>query len=887
MKYTFPDKEKISIKLIIIISFVLIFLMTFIISGYIIFSYWISFSEDTVYENERYLNNEILTQINDFIESPLHVNEVNEKIISNNIVNMEDQKERELYFAGVIFAHDYHALYSFSFGTEDGRYYGARKNLNNQIEIMRNDPTTQGESWYYSTNDDLTTGEISVKAGKFDPRTRDWYKAAKDEGKAVFSKVYIHFYMKDLALSAAKPVYDSQGNIRGVLGAHITMSRINDFLYEIASKMSSSVVIIEKSSGDLIGNSEKAQNFLVEEDGVLSRNNISNINNAHLKSAYSEYINTGVTTSKRSDLEGKHYLNLYEYSRNGLEWLIITDIPESPFSAGILDHVYWALGIFFIALLLAVFLYFKLINIYFKPVENLIKTSEKYSRGEFEVRAKIERNDEIGSLAAAFNSMADTLNILIGNLEDLVKERTDDLKLILDSTVEAIYGIDLEGKCTFCNASCLKLLGYSTQEELLGKDMHEQVHHSYASGEIMTPEECKILRALKENKGVHVENEVFWKADGSFIEVEYNSYPQYKDGKMVGAVVTFIDNSERKRNQEHIKYLSYHDSLTGLYNRMFFEEEMKRLDVERNIPLSIIFLDVNGLKLTNDIFGHSVGDNLLKKAAEILKKVCRQEDIVARVGGDEFAILLPATNKNDAKAIVERIKTEQAKEKVEAIKLSMALGYSTKNDNRDSIESTMKDAEDKMYLEKTMNRKNTNTQLLNTIIETLHERSPREKDHSAAVGELCKNIAQELGLDQNAVWKVKEAGFIHDLGKIVFGKELLDKKEYDFSEEEDREFQQHSVIGYRILNLFDETLDLAEGVLNHHENWDGSGFPKGLKGEEIPLTARIISVAEAYDSMTNEFSPNRKTKEEAVAELESLKGIRFDPKIVEILKKVI
>jgi diguanylate cyclase (GGDEF)-like protein/PAS domain S-box-containing protein/putative nucleotidyltransferase with HDIG domain len=890
----FLQKEKISIKLLIIFSFVTIFLLSFLVTGLIVFSSWMSSIKDTIAENERDLNREIIEQIEEYVNVPLHINEVNEKILSNEIVNLKEQEEREKFFAGVMKTHISNSLYSFSFGTMDGEYYGARKNPENQIEIMLNDSSTEGNSWYYSVNDNLTSKELTTKAGKFDPRTRAWYIAAVENEGPVFAPVYKHFVMDDLTLSASMPVYDKNKNFLGVLGSHITLGRINQFLEEITKENASSALIIEKNSGELIANSMGILNFKEDNNGIYKKRSIEDIDNKIILAAYKEYKDSGASNLKRIEEGENHYINFSGFAKNGIDWLIITDIPESPFTKGILQNILGSGIMAFISILIAIIIYFNLIKRYFMPIEKLIQTTENYSKGDFSSRAKVYRKDEIGQLAAAFNIMADSLNKLFGDLENLVQERTSDLeenkdklRLILDSTVEAIYGIDLKGNCTFCNTRCLELLGYEKQEDLLGKNMHTQIHHSKLNGDKIEPFECKVFQGLIEKKGVHSADEVFWRKDGTYIEVEYYAHPQLKNGEVVGAVVTFMDNSIEKKTQERIKFLSYHDSLTGLYNRMFFEEEMIRLDTERALPISIIFADVNGLKLTNDIFGHVIGDKLLEKSAKILKQVCRQDDIIARVGGDEFAILLPSTGENETKAIISRINEVMASEKIAAIKCSIAMGFSTKNIISESLEEVMKNAEDDMYREKTMGRKNTNNQLLNTIIETLHERSPKEKEHSAVVSKLCKKIAEELNMDQNDVRKVKEAGFIHDLGKIVFKKELLEKEEYNFNEEEDKEFQQHSVIGYRILNLFDETLDLAEGVLSHHENWDGTGFPKGLKGEEIPLTARIIAVAEAYDSMTNEILSSRKTKEEAISELEKLKGIRFDPKIVEILKKII
>lgn len=463
-----------------------------------------------------------------------------------------------------------------------------------------------------------------------------------------------------------------------------------------------------------------------------------------------------------------------------------------------------------------------------------------------------------------------------------LKENQEKLQLILNSTAEAIYGMDIDGNCTFCNTSFLKLLGYNTSEELIGKNVHYQIHHSYKNGTPMSYEDCKIVRSLKLGEGAHEDDEVFWRSDGTSFDVEYNSYPQFKDGILTGAVVTFRDITERKKANEKIKYLSYHDSLTGLYNRMFFDEELKRLDNERNLPISIIMGDANGLKLTNDIFGHTTGDTLLKKVAETFKRVCRADDIISRTGGDEFIVLLPKTEAHDAEKIINRIKTELSKEQVLAIKGSISMGSYTKVSPEEDIYSIIDEAEEVMYYDKTLNRKTINTNLIKTIIETLHKNSPREEMHSKNVSELSVKIGEALKLSNEDIRILKDASYLHDIGKIVLDNEILNKKYYDLLEQDHKKLKQHSVVGYRILNSFDETLSLAEPVLSHHENWDGSGFPKGLEGNDIPRLSRIIAVAESYDSLTNHKDNNKMNKDDALNEIKKQSGLKLDPTIVEV-----
>lgn len=473
----------------------------------------------------------------------------------------------------------------------------------------------------------------------------------------------------------------------------------------------------------------------------------------------------------------------------------------------------------------------------------------------------------------------------ITKVHNKLKDSKDKLQLILNSTAEAIYGIDNKGNCTFCNKRCLEMLGYSHHSELVGKNMHIKIHHSYIDGTPMPMEECKIEESLKTGIGTHADDEVFWTVDGEFFHVEYWSYPQLKDGEVVGAVVTFVDITERKKADEEIIYLSYHDALTGLYNRMFFETELKRLDTKRNHPISIIVGDANGLKLTNDIFGHSAGDELLIKVSQAFIRACRADDIIARTGGDEFIILLPKTESKDAEKIANRIREEISKEQILAIKPSISMGISTKMDSNQDILDVLEDAENNMYQDKSINRKYNNSNQIKRIIETLHVNHPREEQHSQNVSRLSQDIGREMNLSKEEIKRLKDAGYLHDIGKVVLKDEIIQNGA--LLEKDIRDYKQHSIVGYRILNSFDETLDLADAVLAHHEHWNGTGYPKGLRGNEIPLLARIIAVAESYDSMTNEMNKKILDKEDAIIVIKKQSGLKFDPVIVDTLIRVI
>jgi diguanylate cyclase (GGDEF)-like protein/putative nucleotidyltransferase with HDIG domain len=336
-----------------------------------------------------------------------------------------------------------------------------------------------------------------------------------------------------------------------------------------------------------------------------------------------------------------------------------------------------------------------------------------------------------------------------------------------------------------------------------------------------------------------------------------------------------------KRNKE-ISYLSYHDALTGIYNRRFYEEELKKMNVVANLPISIVMADINGLKLINDTFGHVKGDILLKEATLAIENGCRACDIVARWGGDEFIILMPKTDEEEAQKVVKNIKEKCSKEKIGSIDLSIAFGWDTKTTLEVDIAKVLKNAEDYMYRNKSLESESTRSNMINTIMNTLLEKNPREEMHSKRVSEICGEIGRAMKLSDLDLKKLKVAGLLHDIGKIAIEEEILNKPG-KLTQSEWNEIERHPAIGYRILSTSHEMLEIAQFILAHHEKWDGTGYPRGLKGEAIPQISRIIAVADSYDAMSSERAYRSALSEEIVLEeIKKNSGIQFDPKIARI-----
>lgn len=348
------------------------------------------------------------------------------------------------------------------------------------------------------------------------------------------------------------------------------------------------------------------------------------------------------------------------------------------------------------------------------------------------------------------------------------------------------------------------------------------------------------------------------------------------------AAELIIVNKDLVVQNKKNSYLGFHDQLTGLYNRRFYEDELKRLDTKRNLPLTIAMGDVNGLKLVNDSFGHAMGDELLKKVTEAIQHSCRAMDIIARLGGDEFVIILPKTTGLEAKRVIKRIWERAAKEKVNSLNVSISFGYATKTSEKENMQEIFKKAEDHMYKHKVYESSSTRSTTVDLIINTLYEKNNREMLHSNRVSKLCEDIAIKMNFDKDDVNKIRLAGLMHDIGKIGIAEKILNKPQ-KLTNNEWIEMKRHPEIGYRILSSVHEFSEIADYVLEHQERWDGKGYPRGLKGEKISLQARIIAIADAFDAMTTHRAYGIILSQgEAIDEIRKCSGTQFDPTIARL-----
>lgn len=449
---------------------------------------------------------------------------------------------------------------------------------------------------------------------------------------------------------------------------------------------------------------------------------------------------------------------------------------------------------------------------------------------------------------------------------------------------------DFDWTMLFISGGCLELTGYHPQDLLERRisynDLIDEPYRQYLwskwqrvlpAGEVFT-EEYTITTAWGEQKWVWEQGRGVYGPDGEVIAIE-GIVMDISDRK-------WAEETARQRLTELV-HMSYHDKLTGLYNRAFLEQEMERLNTSALLPITVIIGDINGLKVVNDVFGHLEGDKLLVSISQVLRDACHPDCVVARWGGDEFVILLPATDEAEAEALCTRLDEQVSSLPNEFVIPSISLGYAAKNDQQTSLQQALVMAEDRMLRRKLLENKSMRSAIMDSLQETLYRKSSETEEHGRRIAELCHKMSHVLKLPRRQHDEIRLLAILHDIGKIGVRDSIL-QKPGSLTDEEWMEMKRHPEMGYHIAHAIYELAPIAKYILTHHERWDGNGYPQGIKGEEIPFLSRMLAVADAYDAMTQP-RPYRKAMghEEAVAEIVRCRGTQFDPNIVDVFLQII
>ncbi|HLW22543.1 MAG TPA: HD domain-containing phosphohydrolase, partial [Sphaerochaetaceae bacterium] len=337
-----------------------------------------------------------------------------------------------------------------------------------------------------------------------------------------------------------------------------------------------------------------------------------------------------------------------------------------------------------------------------------------------------------------------------------------------------------------------------------------------------------------------------------------------------------MDITARKEMESAILWANRHDVLTGIENRQSFEEQIEVCDKARRYPLSVLIGDLNGLKVVNDAFGRETGDDLLIATAKVLQRHTEHLGVCARIGGDEFGIMLPETEEDAAWRVAEQLQAAIGELSVRGVRMTMSFGVATKRSQGESLNEISKQAENMLSRSKLTESPSAHSRAVHTIINTLHEKNRREELHSRRVSVLSVRLAEAAKMGAKEITEMRTAGLLHDIGKIAIDEAILNKVG-KLTAQEWEEVKRHPETGWHILGSVGELGELATYVLSHHERMDGKGYPRGLKGDAIPIPARIIAIADAYDAMTAERTYRKTISNRAAAnELKRCAGTQFD-----------
>ncbi|MGM0425325.1 MAG: PAS domain S-box protein [Thermodesulfobacteriota bacterium] len=494
--------------------------------------------------------------------------------------------------------------------------------------------------------------------------------------------------------------------------------------------------------------------------------------------------------------------------------------------------------------------------------------------------------DSAGNITGSFAFVTDIskqkrIEQALRESERKYKHEKEYLDNIFENSADSIAIVDSQGRFIRWNKRAADMFGYSFQE-MQGKHFSE----FYADADKLS----ELLRLLGEQDFVHDYQVQFINKDNTVRPCSVSiSKIHDEDSQPMGSISIVKDLTEWERAQKKLEEMSLYDSLTSLYNRFLFEEEMQRLGDSRHAPIGIIVCDIDGLKLINDTLGHNMGDELLQKSAEILRYCFRRSDILARIGGDEFAVLLPKSEESVVQDCCQRIKTrvEEYNQQDPELRLSISIGYAVSKGPQVDMQELFKLADDAMYKEKLQQSSKSRDATFQVLLRTLEARDYIAEGHPERLQSHVSNMAEALGLAEEQLKNLQLLAHFHDLGKVGISDRILFKPEA-LSAAEFQEMQRHCEIGHRIALSTSYLAHIGDLILKHHEWWNGQGYPLGLKGEEIPVECRILAIADAFDTMTHD-RPYRyaMSRDQALQELRRGAGSQFDPDLVERFLQII
>ncbi len=734
-------------------------------------------------------------------------------------------------------------------------------------------------SVYYGTVDNhMINSSGWVPPPGWDLRQRPWYlkaQAAPARG-LVFTDPFLNASGDAMIVTVAKPVYSAEGNLLGVVGADIELGTIARFLVDTPITAGSASLLY--NGGALITGARDTLDapLLAEVERHLP-----------FAGAGQMYMGTGMLRDRM----------LYvPVPRVG--WHLVAYVPWEDFfpHARTLWLYVGLIGVSAAGLMIGLAsFYYGQVSAPLLALEQTIN-SLHIREDCFDRIPPAARPGRFAALVSSINDLLDRaqsyylevhtakveMEAMNTRLEIAVteeRESREELEIrqgywraLFENAKDAIVVVDMSCAITAANDAFLRLFEWDSKE-VLGRNIDTVVAcHRLEEAESLSRQLAVGMADFATTRLTRF---------GQEIEVEISIVPIRALNQVEGAYAIYRDVRARRTAEREMQRLSQYDQLTGVHNRAYFDLTLRELEQRGAAPISVLLGDTNGLKLINDAFGHALGDEMLRLSADALRSCARPGDILARVGGDEFAMILPQTTEEEAEALVACIEAECRARSEGLRQLSIAFGVSCKSTATENLSQLFILAEDRMYRRKLREGKSVRGSLITSLMQALEEKTRDTTAHSDRMGDLARDLAKRMGIFGSDLDDIHLLATLHDIGKIGVPDHILNKPS-QLSPEEWEIMKKHSEIGYRIAGATVELAHLAEGILHHHERWDGTGYPYALVEEDIPMHARIIAVVDAYDAMTNRRSyRGALTHEDALACIRAGIGRQFSPPVAE------
>lgn len=478
----------------------------------------------------------------------------------------------------------------------------------------------------------------------------------------------------------------------------------------------------------------------------------------------------------------------------------------------------------------------------------------------------------------------------LSGLKRQLEESEHTKKILVNHLPGMIYHCKIDDNWTmeYVSEGFKILTGYEVEEVIQNQTI--------AFNDIIHPNYRKLLietwkTVIDEHQNFEKEYMIITK-EGKNKWVYEQGKPVYDEaGNPIALEGIIIDLNKRRERDLEIEHMMYHDQLTGLKNRLAFDETIQTLEDQEAYPFGVLIANIDNMKMINDTFGRPAGDQVIMDFASIIRTYEKQGFCVARTGGDEFSIILTNAQSQLTYDVMIEIQDRSKAYNYTDVsginyQLSVSCGFETKLSHDTSIKDIIRSAEDFMHRRKLLARSRSNRDSLTSIKATMLANSQETQDHMERMGEIALKVGAKLGLKQTTMDDLYLLAMLHDIGKIGVPFHIINKPG-PLTEDEWEVMKRHPVIGYQIAVSSVDLKPIAEGILHHHERFDGKGYPNQISGRQIPLIARIVSIIDAYDAITQDrpYRP-KKSHEAAIEEIKKHKGTQFDPDIVEVFEKI-